>query len=161
MRNDGPDFDRTPACRRDSRGQSQSLVEVFGFDEVIASKLFLGFGERAIQDRPLALAHPNGLGLGNPIQFVAASHVAATGNAFGEFHVLLIDFLLFRRAHLVKLVFVSVNKQQILHFVRPPRLYWWLIEPAASLSTNWEQIFSSELGRRRTSPPLHPAFMAK
>src|ERR1700676_993213 len=116
MRDDGRNFDRTPPRRRNPRGQCQSLFEVLGFDQVVAAKLFLGLREWAIGDRALAVAHPHGLGFGNTVQFIASSHVATARDALGKLHVLLKNFILFRLAHLVEVVFVSVNKQQILHF---------------------------------------------
>jgi len=42
--------------------------------------------------------------------------MAAGRDALGERHVFLQNFVLFRRGHLAKVIFISVNKQQILHF---------------------------------------------
>src|SRR5262245_18192641 len=45
VRNDRPRFVRAPPCRWNPRTNLDGLVNILGFDEIVAAELFLGLGE--------------------------------------------------------------------------------------------------------------------
>src|SRR5690606_13780351 len=57
---DGPNLDRTGPCGRDPGRDPQRLVEVARIDQVESRELFLGLGERTVDDRHLAVADAHG-----------------------------------------------------------------------------------------------------
>ena len=94
----------------------------------------------------------HGLGLGNTVQFVASSQVATARDALGKLPVFLKDFFLFRLAHLVEVVFVSVNKQQILHFGQASSPVLVMSRTGYFVIDKGEQIFSTGSGATNIRP---------
>src|SRR5271169_5645283 len=73
MRNDGPYFDRAHAHGWDADGEADGLVQIFGFDQIVAAELLLGLREGTIGDQTLAVAQPDGRGFRGCVQLVTTS----------------------------------------------------------------------------------------
>jgi hypothetical protein len=60
------------------------LVEVLGFDHVETRQLLLGFGERAVGQGHLAVAHPDGSGGVDRLQRLSGDKMAAAAQFLGK-----------------------------------------------------------------------------
>src|SRR5688500_7648982 len=113
---DGPDFDSAIAHRRNPRGDRDSLVEIAGFDEIVAAELLLGLHEGPIRRRDLPVAYPHrSCRLGRLKRF--ATHVvAALLNVIREAEVFAHDRVRLFLRHARPGLLVLVNQAQVFHF---------------------------------------------
>src|ERR1700754_1332567 len=58
INHDRPDLDRTGLGAGDPRGDGKRGVEVLGFDQVVAAKLFARLRERTVRGHDLVVADP-------------------------------------------------------------------------------------------------------
>src|ERR1700733_1382088 len=99
----------------DFGGNRYGLVEVLGFDQVVAAELLLGFGEGAIRDNSLAVTHAYRRGAGDILEAVAAEILAACRELLSELAELLHQGAGLRRGNVPPIRFLTVNQKQILH----------------------------------------------
>src|SRR6185295_3956342 len=78
---DRPHLDRTDARRRHARGDADRLVEVAGFDQVVAHQLLPAVGEGAVGHQPLPAAEPDGGRGGRRLERVGGAEGAALHQA--------------------------------------------------------------------------------
>lgn len=55
---EGPDLDCAFARAGNAGSDAERLIQVLGFNQVVASKLLAGFGKRTIGDEALPIAYP-------------------------------------------------------------------------------------------------------
>src|SRR5260370_10406771 len=115
MRNNRPDLDRPPAYRWNARRQGDGLVQIFGFDQVVAAQCLLGFGQGTIALQVLPITYPYRGRFGCRLQLVSPFVMAALSNVLGKLHVLLRYRVAFLLTHICPLGFLTVYKQQIFH----------------------------------------------
>src|SRR5579859_231557 len=109
MRNDRPYLNRSPAGGGDTLCDGFGFFLVFGFNEIIAAELLLGFSEWPIGCHSLAVAYAHSRRLDDTVELIPSLIVAALGDAFAELCVFLHDRLLFGFSQLVPVAFVSVD----------------------------------------------------
>src|SRR3954471_15249430 len=107
---DRPDFDRADLRGRDARGDLDRLVQIAHLDHVETRETLLGFRERPVRDRHLAVAHPHRRGARNGLQRLRGDAVAALAHFLVEGDAVPVIHRLYR-------LLFAVHQTQIVHSV--------------------------------------------
>src|SRR5712672_3682681 len=114
-----PYFNRSGSRRRDARRNPVGLIRITCFNHKESTHLLARFGEWAVSDQLLAIAHADALRRRRGLQLIAEEILTARLKLFDELPVLCIDFLELVFGTTVKCLFVMINQQNVFHRLSP------------------------------------------